>query len=138
MKRTTVQRDLVLDVVNQLKCHATAEEIYETIIKTHPTVSHATVYRNLNKFAKLGKILKVEVPNGADCFDHMCHNHYHVKCEHCGKVYDVEMDYMKDIESKIKNTQGFKFTGHSIVFSGICPNCQISKGDEKNEKYHNF
>lgn len=50
-KRNTIQRSLVLEAVNKLHCHATADEVYEEIIKEHPTISKATVYRNL-KWAK--------------------------------------------------------------------------------------
>ena len=46
--RNTIQRSLVLEAVNKLQCHATADQIYAEIVKEHPTISRATVYRNLN------------------------------------------------------------------------------------------
>ena len=30
-KRNTIQRSLVLEAVNKLKCHATADEIYQEV-----------------------------------------------------------------------------------------------------------
>ena len=79
MRRQTIQRSLVLKAVNKLQCHATADEIYEEIIKEHPNVSRATVNRNLNLLSETGHIRKIEIPGGADCFDHLCHDHCHVK-----------------------------------------------------------
>ena len=123
IQRNTIQCSLVLGTVNRLRCHATADEIYEAIVKEHPTVSRATVYRNLNRLSETGKIRKIEVPGGPDRFDHQRHEHYHVKCVKCGRVFDVDMDYIAGLEEKIKDTHGFQFTGHSIIFTGVCPEC---------------
>ena len=126
MRRQTIQRSLVLKAVNKLQCHATADEIYEEIIKEHPNVSRATVYRNLNLLSETGHIRKIELPGGADCFDHICRDHCHVKCEKCGRIFDVDMEYVTGLEKNIRNDRGFSFTGYDIIFRGICPNCQKS------------
>ena len=126
MRRHTIQRWLVLKAVNKLQCHATADEIYEEIVAEHPNVSRATVYRNLKLLSETGDIRKIEIPGGADCFDHLCHDHCHVKCEKCGRVFDVDMEYIIGLEKNIRNDRGFSFTGYDILFRGICPNCQES------------
>ena len=127
MKRNTIQRSLVFEAVNKLQCHATADEIYETIVTEHPNVSRATVYRNLKLLSETGYIRKIEIPGGADRFNHMCHDHCHVKCEKCGRVFDVDMEYITGIEKNIKDDRGFKFTGYDILFRGVCPDCQGSQ-----------
>ena len=65
MKRNTIQRALVLEAVNSLKCHATADEIYDFIAAEHPSISKGTVYRNLNQLSEIGMIRRVEVPDSA-------------------------------------------------------------------------
>lgn len=72
----------------------------------------------------MGEIRKIEVPGNADRFDHRCHDHYHARCLKCGKVFDVEMDYIKDLEKQIKDAHGFQFSGHDLMFKGVCPDCQ--------------
>lgn len=124
IRRNTIQCSLVLDAVNKLQCHATADEIYETIIQEYPNISRGTVYRNLNRLAQMGKIRRLEIPGGADCFDHICRDHYHVRCEKCGRVFDVDMDYIAGLEKNIKESHGFQFTGYDIIFRGICPKCK--------------
>lgn len=124
IKRKTIQRALVLEAVNKLQCHATAEEIYQMVTSEHPNISKGTVYRNLNQLADSGEIRKLEIPGGADRFDHRCHNHYHVKCLKCGRVFDVDMEYIADLEQKIRDTHGFVFSGHDLVFRGLCPDCR--------------
>lgn len=122
-KRNTIQRNMVLEAVNMLRSHATADEIYAYIAKDYSAITRGTVYRNLNLLSESGQILKIEVPGGADRYDHQCHNHYHVKCDKCGKIYDVDMEYLTNLEQSISNTHGFKFSGHTIMFSGTCPHC---------------
>ena len=131
MKRNTIQRSLVFEAVNKLQSHATADEIYEKVVTEHPNVSRATVYRNLKLLSETGYIRKIEIPGGADRFDHLCHDHCHVKCEKCGRVFDVDMEYITGIEKNIKDDRGFKFTGYDILFRGVCPDCQ------KSPKQHN-
>ena len=123
IKRNTIQLSLVFETVNKLQSHATADEIYDKIVKTYPHISRGTVYRNLNRLSEMGKICKMAVPGGADRFDHLTHEHYHARCLKCGRVFDVDMEYIPDLEKKIKDAHGFEFTGHDIVFKGICLDC---------------
>lgn len=124
VKRNTFQKSLVLETVQTMKCHASADEVYDVVNKTYPNISRATVYRNLNELAKNKKIKKVEIPEGADRFDHQCFDHYHIRCLKCGKIFDVDMEYMKDLEKTIQYPQGFEVEGHDIMFKGICPLCK--------------
>lgn len=122
--RKTIQCALALDAVRKSKCHPTADEVYEEIVKEHPNVSRTTVYRNLQRLCESGEIQKIEVPDGADRFDRNCLRHYHAKCSRCGHIVDVDMDYIYDMEKRIADTHGFAFTGYDIIFKGVCPDCQ--------------
>lgn len=123
-RRNTIQRSLVFDAVNKLKCHATADEIYEEVLKANPHISRTTVYRNLNLLSETGEIRKISIPGGADRFDHICQDHCHVRCEKCGRLFDVDAEYITGLEKNIKNTHGFEVTGYDILFRGICPSCK--------------
>ena len=129
VKRNTIQRTLVFETVNKLQNHATADEIYDAIISEHPNISRATVYRNLNLLSEMGEIRKLEIPGGPDRFDHCVDNHCHVKCERCGRLFDVDMDYISGLESNIRDTRGFDFTGYDIIFRGICHDCKKKPQD---------
>lgn len=123
-KRNTIQRALVLETVNRLKSHATADEIYMEIVREYPTISRGTVYRNLNQLAESGEIRRLEIPGSADHFDHRCHDHYHVRCLKCDRVFDVQMDYIEGLEKRIQGSEDFDFCGYDLVFRGICPECK--------------
>jgi len=115
---------LVLETVKGLRNHATADGVYNAIVREYPHISRGTVYRNLKLLSDIGEIRKVEIPNGADRFDHICHDHYHARCVKCGQVFDVEMDFIADLENKIKDTHGFEIAGHDIFFKGTCLGCK--------------
>ncbi|WP_028828723.1 Fur family transcriptional regulator [Proteocatella sphenisci] len=128
-RRNTIQKKLVLDAVQSLKNHPTAEEVYRYILMTYKNISKGTVYRNLNMLVAEDVIKKVMVVDGADRFDHTITNHNHVKCENCGKVYDISSE-AGDLEEKITSQDteflrksGFTVSGYKIIFTGICPNC---------------
>lgn len=123
-KRNTVQREMVLDTVRKLGSHATADEIYSAVRAEYPAVSRGTVYRNLHVLSEEGRILKVEIPGGADRYDHRCFDHCHVRCVSCGKVFDVDMDDIPDLMKKAKKNKNIKITGVKICFSGICTVCE--------------
>ena len=127
MKRKTIQRSLTLDAVRKLKCHPTADEVYAAVAKEHPAISKGTVYRNLNQLAESGEIRKMEIPSSPDHFDHCCGDHYHVRCLKCGKIFDVDMEYIPHLEKNIRDTHGFQLSGYDLVFKGICPKCADKK-----------
>ena len=128
--RHTLQRDLILEAVKELHCHATADDVYDLIVTKHPNISRGTVYRNLKLLSDIGEIRKVEITSGADRFDHECHAHYHARCIKCNKVFNVEMDFIDDLQKNIKDTHGFEFTGHDLIFKGICLECNSLKSSD--------
>ena len=134
IRRNTIQCALVLEAVKDLKCHATADEVYEAVSRDHANISRGTVYRNLQRLCDEGEIRKREIPGGADRFDHICTDHYHVRCIRCGRVFDVDMEYMSGLEKSVADAHGFIFTGHDIVFRGVCPDCR----KKAKEQPHSF
>lgn len=123
MKRNTIQRYLVLEAVNCLHSHATANDIYKLVSEKYPGISQGTVYRNLEKLAEEKEIRKLSIPGEPERFDHIYKEHYHVKCEKCGRLFDVDMECISGLEEKIRDSHGFRFTGYNIFFTGICPDC---------------
>ncbi len=134
IRRQTIQCSIVLEAVTKTMGHATADEIYDMIHKDYPNLSRATVYRNLNRLADEGQIRKILLPGSADCFERKCEPHYHVKCRSCGRIFDVDMPYMEDLESRIKDMHGFEITSHDIIFSGICPECRSASSPDPEEE----
>lgn len=124
--RHTIQRDLVLQAVQALRNHPTADEIYAYIHTRHPSVSRGTVYRNLGLLAQQGQILRVTHLDAADRFDFNFAPHHHFLCNSCGSVFDVQLPFQDSLLQQVKNTEGFLFQACHVSFSGLCPTCQAS------------
>ncbi len=125
--RNTVQRQLVFDTVRSMRDHPTADEVYTVIKAGHPSISKATVYRNLHQLAERGDILHVVVPGGADRFDFRTDMHYHVRCRSCGAVFDVRMPVIEGLIERIEDSSGVEITGYAMLFEGICASCRGNK-----------
>ena len=54
--RYSKQRELVMQTVQHLCDHPTAEEIYDAAVKECPGLSLGTVYRNLNSLVDAGRV----------------------------------------------------------------------------------
>lgn len=122
MERNTIQRKIVLEAVRQLGNHPSSEEVFAFINQSHPTISRSTVYRNINLLCEQGKLLKIKVPGYADHADHSLHNHRHMFCNRCKKVFDIEIE-TPDLLSMIKDSNGCYINECSIMFFGLCPDC---------------
>ena len=127
MKRNTIQKNLVLEAVQELKNHPTADEVYTRVAAQYPSISRSTVYRNLNQMVEEGSLANIKVPNAADRYDPVTDKHNHIRCATCGRVFDADIDYMPDLEKSVKNTHGFLYLGYELMFEGICPGCRTDK-----------
>ncbi len=124
--RNTVQKSIVLQALNELANHPTADAVYDHVRASHPSISKATVYRVLNKMSDEDQVLRVRINNGADHFDHQVFPHYHVRCIECGRVDDVIIPLLSAVEEQAAKASAYLITGCSLQFGGICPACQAA------------
>ena len=123
-KRNTVQRLLILKAVKELNIHATAEQVYEYVTKECPSISKATVYRNMCQMAESGELLNIGSHYGSTHYDHNCHRHYHFICEQCKRVFDVPACF-PEISNENVNMDGFEIKSHNLSFNGLCRDCKL-------------
>lgn len=117
MKQTR-QKQTILETVQRMKTHPTADDVYKEICKQNQDVGIATVYRNLNAFAEKGLLRKVTLPNAADRFDYRLDSHEHFLCKSCGKLQDVE------VQVEITPTQkALCYDSYSLILFGLCEDC---------------
>jgi len=121
-KRNTIQKQLIFNAVKELDIHANAEQVYEYVIALHPSISKATVYRNLSQMAESGKLLNIGNFYGSSHYDHNCHDHYHFICEDCKKVFDINNSFPEVRE--LEEVDGLEIRSHNISFYGLCYDCR--------------
>jgi len=124
MIRRTKQREAILRVLGDMNSHPTADWIYGEVRKEIPNISLGTVYRNLRLLCKKGKILELGLCGTLSRFDGRRDNHYHFRCENCGRVFDVDEPINEDIDRKVARKTGFSISYHRLELRGICRDCQ--------------
>ena len=120
-RRSTIQQQLVHNAVKDLDIHANAEQVYEHIAAIHPSISKATVYRNLAQLSESGELKNIGNFYGTTHYDHNCHEHYHFVCQKCRQVVDINSSF-PDVKA-LKEMDGLKIKGHSLSFFGLCSEC---------------
>ena len=118
------QRELIEETVKLNRIHPTAEDIYSILKPDNPNLSLGTVYRNLNNLASCGIILKIETPDGKAHFDGDISEHSHAICEKCGKIYDIILPEMKEIDRIVNERNEIKITSHQLIFNCVCNKCK--------------
>lgn len=128
--RMTSQRRVILEELAKLKCHPTADDVYEAVRRRLPHVSLGTVYRNLDVLARSRAVIRIAAFESPCRFDANVSPHHHITCTECGRVADV-MDLPGDfLIEPPENLSGYNVVGHRLEFMGVCPECQ-QKGASK-------
>ena len=126
--RMTHQRQLILDEIQKVKTHPTADEVYELVRKRLPRISLGTVYRNLEILSARGLIQRIGPTSQQMRFDGDTKDHYHIRCVSCGRVEDAPMISVSDLEDAVRNQSDYSIVGHRLEFMGICPACRKDSG----------
>lgn len=126
--RNSRQRQCVWDAVVQSGIHPTADWVYQTLRKEHPSISLGTVYRNLDVLCKMGKLARVGCSEGPEAFDRNPSPHYHLICQQCGAIVDLPLAYMDALNEQARQA-GYRITGHRILFEGLCEACAHAVAD---------
>jgi Fe2+ or Zn2+ uptake regulation protein len=123
--RLTPQREVLLRVLSAAIGHPTADEMVQRVRKVLPTVSHATVYRNLQELVREGLIRTLEVAGTAVQFEVNPDDHHHFVCRRCGHVWDV---YLSRLDVRIDRQRtglgGFHVDHRDVQLHGVCAACR--------------
>jgi Fur family transcriptional regulator, peroxide stress response regulator len=126
--KITPQRLAIVKVIAQSEGHPSVEDIYEQLKGDFPTMSLATVYRNIVTIKSLGEVLELGFPDGSNRYDgHKPYPHPHVICIKCKKIVDPELDSLDEMKEEVASETKFKILTHRLDFFGICSECLKSR-----------
>ncbi len=126
MSRMTRQKKAILEELQGLNNHPTADEIYHAVRKRLPRISLGTVYRNLDMMSRHGLIRTLEGP-GLKRYDGEVEEHCHARCESCGRISDVERELAQVPELPLTTENGFRVTDFRVEFVGLCRECSSDR-----------
>jgi len=120
--RRTPQRLAIVKAFVDDPTHPTAQQIFDRLKRSMPTMSFATVYNTLAALEKAGscRVLRVH-DDGSARFDPRVDPHDHAICDRCGAVRDLESKNRKTTTTELED--GFHVRAVERVYRGLCAEC---------------
>lgn len=124
--KSTKKRKIILSILEKAHAPLTPEEIYEEA-KHYISMSFSTVYRCLGALTDKKVLLKQVRQDGKTYYQFNNQSHRHLLvCSICGEIITIDECPLHDLELILNEKTGYVITGHSLEFSGVCPNCASS------------
>ncbi|MEE8589535.1 MAG: Fur family transcriptional regulator [Sulfurimonadaceae bacterium] len=120
--KVTPQRTAILNEIEKAG-HIDIDHLFEILRSSFPSISLATVYKNVNHMYETGILDVIKVPKHKLQYEIMKEPHIHLVCDKCGSVTDMQKSLDQLIDSA-EAESGYSLNNSSVVLSGICPSCQ--------------
>jgi len=130
--KSTHQRLAILDCIDMFG-HIDIDTLYEAIVRKYPTMSKATLYRNINDLISFHILEEVKLPNQKQQYEIKKVPHIHLLCTHCGCVEDVFVE-TKTLLEAVKDKSGFTISNSFIVMNGTCKLCSAQVASQYTEQ----
>lgn len=122
--KKTPARIAIKDYLVETKIPVDVRTIISFLRSKNLDTNKVTVYRALDFFCKNGLVDRVEFGEGKFRYEIKKGHHHHLVCTKCGKIAEVEGEFLKQMERQVYKNKQFKVISHSLEFFGICKNCQ--------------
>jgi len=126
--RMTIQRRIILETLEEMTDHPTAEELYNLAREIDPSLNLSTVYRTLRwlQTENLVQSRFFEEEHHPERFDSMApEEHHHFLCTRCRKVIEFDSELVASLKKKFQHDSGAEVHSGSLILYGICAECQV-------------
>ena len=128
--KVTPQRVAIVRQFAGDESHPTAQDLFERLRPSFPSMSFATVYNTLDALARAGLAGVVRLPGkrgDAARFDPNTGPHHHAVCDRCGAVIDIAAGTLAPTSGAIgklrRAAPGFAVRAVERVYRGLCARC---------------
>jgi Fur family peroxide stress response transcriptional regulator len=120
--KVTPQRLAIVELMD-VYGHISVRDIFAKIQANFPSLSLATVYKNINAMVETSFIKELKIVGQDAKYELIKEEHSHMICKKCGKVDDIvlETDTLVSSASKISH---YDIDESSVQLFGLCPDCQ--------------
>lgn len=132
--RMTTQRQLILETIQEMSGHPTAEEIYELVLAQDDSLHLSTVYRTLRWLENEGLVTSrlFNDERRQERFDPaLPSEHYHFLCQNCKTVIEFNNLLVNAIKAQFELHSGAYVEQGSVVLYGLCRECRQLLADEE-------
>lgn len=120
----THQRQVVFEALRSMPGHPSADEVYARVKREVPSISLATVYKNIHLFVENGLFGQVSQHHGSLRIETNSRPHYHLVCRRCKSIQDIGANDLDLVEKRGRLLGDFLAERYSVDVLGLCAACQ--------------
>ena len=120
----THQRWVIYRTLAGTSQHPTPEETFAKVRQDIPSISFATIYKNIKTFLDAGLLREVSTPDQTMRLDANLESHHHLVCASCGTILDLSEDCVAPVHLKKTPPRGFRVESYNVNFLGHCGQCK--------------
>lgn len=127
----TQQRLAIFEALAGSREHPSAEQIHRAVQRRIPTLSLATVYKNLEALKAIGAVADVNPLHEEGRYEAALPGtgagkpHHHLVCTSCKKVRDLHDSELDGL--RVRDAQGFEVRAVRVQAEGLCPECRARR-----------
>ena len=123
-QRMTPQRQLILEAVQQLEGHISAEAVHARVAARFPQVNISTVYRTLELLQDLGLVTHTHFDDGVAQYHRADQGvHQHLVCRQCGSEQELGLELLEPLGLELRRRHGFQADLAHFALVGLCRAC---------------
>ena len=107
----------------EMRTHPSPESIYDRVRAEIPSLSLATVYKNIHVFLDAGLLREVSPFHGTLRLEGTLKDHHHLVCTRCKTIVDLESEDLTPVQLRRSPPPGFEVLRYSVEFQGLCAAC---------------
>ena len=120
----THQRLVIFEALENMPGHPSPEEVYLRVRREIPSVSLATVYKNIHLFIESGIFCEVSVHHGTLRVETNKKPHHHLVCRACRSITDIGREELGLSWPIGRLPGGFSIERYAVDVMGVCAECQ--------------
>ena len=121
--RVTPARRALVTALLDASSHVTADDLAETVQRSHPDVHRSTIYRTLDALEELGVVDHVHLGHGRAVYHLLDDPHQHLVCESCEHVIEVPDALFRPLADRLAADYGFTLRPNHFAVLGRCADC---------------
>jgi len=119
----THQRQVIWDTLLGMHGHPSPEEVYGKVRVRIPSISLATVYKNIRTFIEHGLLSEVSLHHGSARLETNRNPHHHMVCTRCRAIFDLDDEELEPVCLRKGAPQDFRIHRYSVEVHGLCVSC---------------
>ena len=121
----THQRQVLWETMQGMHGHPSPEEVFASVKQRIPSISLATVYKNIHLFVESGVFRELSIHHGTLRVEMNTKAHHHMVCSVCRTVHDLPEDDEAGLPLRhVTLPSGFTVERIAMDVIGICSACQ--------------